>query len=107
MSQNKAPASPQRRPKVADVDNDDRDRPDRRDGFGGLSVAADKNATFYIHSQPVYKMAHNCGVAMSNAHLPLHALATFGEVTQCTEFVGRALDMIPYDLGGHREPLAG
>ena len=68
---------------------------------------ADKNATFYIHSQPVYKMAHNCGVAMSNAHLPPHTLAIFGEVTQCTEFVGRALDMIPHELGGHREPLPG
>ena len=103
MSRHTTAGNPGRRGRTVDED----ERPDKRDGFGGLAAAADKNATFYVHSQPVYKMAHNCSVAMSNAHLPKHALAIFGEVTQCTEFVGRALDMIPHDFGGHPGTVSG
>ena len=103
MSRNSTAGNPGRRGRAAEEE----ERPDKRDGFGGLAAAADKNATFCVHSQPVYKMAHNCSVAMSNAHLPKHALAVFGEATQCTEFVGRALDMIPHGFGGHPEPTPG
>ena len=80
------------------------DEYDRHDAFGGLSAAADKNATFLIHSKPIYKLEANARAALTRAHIPRRAWFISGEISPCTDFVQGALDMVTAEFGDNDDP---